>query len=163
MINLRDFKTSDTESLVYSLNNENVVRYLTTKIPFPYTKADASWWVSTGSKEGIIRAIDVGGELAGVIGVSVGDFQHSRCAEIGYWLAQEFWGNGVATAAVSKMTDHVFSSTEIVRLFAPVFHPNKASMRVLEKCGYKLEGILEKGIFKNGEFFDEHLFARLHS
>jgi len=102
-------------------------------------------------------------EFAGVIGVSVGEYQHSRCAELGYWLGEEYWGKGIASDSLTQMTEYIFSSTKIVRLFAPVFDPNKASMRVLEKCGYKLEGVLEKGIFKNGEFFNEHMFARVHS
>jgi ribosomal-protein-alanine N-acetyltransferase len=163
MVHLRDFKEEDAEHLIKHLNNENVVKYLTTKIPYPYTAEDASWWISTGSKEGITRAIEVEGDFSGVIGVAVGEYQYSRSAEIGYWLGEEFWGKGTASNAVAQMTSEVFSSTEIIRLFAPVFSPNKASMRVLEKCSYKFEGVLEKGIFKKGEFFNEHMFARLNS
>ncbi len=163
MVHLRDFEIADTEHIIRHLNNEKVIKYLTTKIPYPYTVKDASWWVDIGSKEGITKAIDVQGEFAGAIGVAVGDFQHSRSAEIGYWLGEEFWDKGIASKALEQMTDQVFSNTEIVRLFAPVFDPNKASMRVLEKCGYELEGVFKKGVFKNGEFFKEHIFARVSS
>ena len=62
-----------------------------------------------------------------------------------------------------EMTEYVFTKTNIVRLYAPVFSPNKASMRVLEKCGYQLEGILKKAIFKNDVFLDEHLYAKVSS
>ena len=57
------------------------------------------------------------------------------------------------------MTQYIFENTETIRLFAPVFGPNKASMRVLEKCQYKFEGVLKKAIYKNGKYYDEHLFA----
>ncbi len=163
MINLRGFEIADTEHIIRHLNNEKVIKYLTTKIPYPYTANDASWWINTGSKEGITKAIDVHGKFAGVISVAIGEFQHSRSAEIGYWLGEEFWGKGVASEAVEQMTNQVFSSTEIVRLFAPVFDPNNASIRVLEKCGYELEGIFKKSVFKNGEFYNEHVYARVYS
>ena len=57
----------------------------------------------------------------------------------------------------------LFSNTDIVRLYAPVFSPNKASMRVLEKCGYQLEGVLRKAIYKNGVYLDEHFYAKISS
>ena len=163
MILLREFRTQDTDSLVRHLNNEHVVRYLTSRIPFPYTQNDAQWWIQTGCKDGVVKAIEYMGELAGTVGAHPGDHQHARTAEIGYWLGEEFWGKGIATEAVRIMTDEIFSTTDIVRLFAPVFSPNKASMRVLEKCGYKLDGILEKGVYKNGVFMNEYIYSRVHS
>jgi len=163
VVELRDFKKDDNSLLVQHLNNERVIQYLTSRIPYPFTVEDATWWIDIGSKEGITKAIEVRGKLVGVIGVSFGENQHSRCAEIGYWLGEEYWGQGIATNSVLQMTQYVFSNTEVVRLFAPVFDPNKASMNVLEKCGYKLEGILEKRVYKNGEFFDEFLYAKVVS
>ncbi|MES9854834.1 MAG: GNAT family protein [Candidatus Thiodiazotropha sp. L084R] len=53
-------------------------------------------------------------------------------------------------------------NTNIIRLSAPVFSPNKASMRVLEKCGYELEGIFKKAIFKHDDFLDVHLYAKIN-
>jgi len=162
MVVLRTLESKDVELLVEYLNNENVTRYLTTRIPQPYTPKDASWWVQTGSKTGITRAIDIDEDFVGVIGITIGEYENLRSAAIGYWVSEKYWGKGVATEAVGQMTDYVFSNTEIVRLFAPVFNPNRASMRVLEKCGYSLEGVLTKAVFKNGEYFDEYLFAKVN-
>jgi RimJ/RimL family protein N-acetyltransferase len=160
---LRDFGKNDIESLVLYLNNKNVTKYLTSRIPQPYSIDDAKWWVITGSKEGITKAVEVNGKFVGSIGATAGEFESNRSAEIGYWLEENSWGKGIASEAVIKMTEYVFANTNIVRLYAPVFSPNKASMRVLEKCGYQLEGVLRKAIFKNGIFLDEHLYAKISS
>ena len=77
-----------------------------------------------------------------------------------YWLAEHHWGKGIASEATSKMTDYVFAETEIVRIAALVYSPNTASMKVLEKCGYRLEAIRQKAGFKHGVFLDEHAFVK---
>jgi len=158
---LRDLKQQDVELLVVFLNNSKVTKYLTSRIPQPYSCQDAECWVNTGSKEGITKAIDIDGKLAGIIGVSIGEYENSRSAEIGYWLAEQYWGKGIATKVLTQMTNDIFSNTEIVRLFAPVFSPNIASMHVLKKCGYLQQGIFKKALFKNDEYFDGHLFEKI--
>ena len=164
MIELRGFLDTDADSIAKHANNFNVSRYMASRMPYPYTKEDAKWWVEIGSKElGHNKAIDLGGECIGVIGVRFGESELQYSAEIGYWLAEDHWGKGIGTEAVLSMTDNVFSDTEIVRLCAPVFNPNKASMRVLEKCGYTLEAIHRKAVFKNNEFMDEHVFVKFRS
>lgn len=160
---LRDFCKNDIEPLVLFLNNKNVTKFLTSRIPQPYSIDDAKWWVNTGSKEGITKAVEVDGKYVGSIGATAGEFESNRSAEIGYWLEENSWGKGIATEVVMEMTEYVFSNTDIVRLYAPVFSPNKASMRVLEKCGYQLEGVLRKAIYKNGVYLDEHLYAKISS
>jgi len=158
---LRDFIIKDIEVIVQLANNTNVSRYLTSRFPQPYTSKDAEWWVNIGSKVGISKAIEVNGKIGGVIGVTAGEYEHSRAAEVGFWLGEQYWGMGVATRAVEKMTEIIFESTEIVRLFAPVFSPNVGSMKVLKKCGYRLEGVFKNAAFKHEEFLDEHVFAKL--
>ena len=159
---LREFEVGDSEALVDLLGNPNVSRFLSSRIPYPYTDQDAAWWISTGSSHGYIRAIVDNDLLLGCIGVETGEFEESRSGEIGYWLGEAHWGKGVATKAVGLVTQHIFEHTELIRLVAPVFSPNLASMRVLEKCGYKLEGVAEKSCYKDGQFYDKHIYAKLH-
>ncbi len=163
MVILRDFNKKDIRCLVELLNNNNVTKYLTSRIPEPYTVKDAKWWVKTGSKIGIVKAIEEDGVLVGCISVITGEYENNRSAEIGYWLGEKHWGKGIATDAVNNITSDVFSNTNIIRLFAPVFDPNKNSINVLKKCGYIEEGILKKSIFKNGKYYDEHLYAKTYS
>ncbi len=161
MITLREFKEEDTAQLTHILNEPEVVKYLSSKIPKPYTLQDAQWWISTGSKFGIVKAIECNGTLIGCIGADRGEFEYQRSAEIGYWIAKDYWRQGVATQAISELIPLIFTTTDIVRLFASVFSENTASMRVLDKCGLKLEAIHKKAIYKDGKFYDNHIFSIL--
>lgn len=78
--------------LINYLNNPEVVRFLSSKIPTPYTIDDARWWIETGSKAGHTFAIELSGHFVGRIGAVAGEFEYSKSAEVGYWLAQEYWG-----------------------------------------------------------------------
>lgn len=159
MIILREFKIEDEPILREHLNNPNVARYLTTRIPQPYTQEDARWWINEGSKADIVRAIEYNGVLVGSVGAHRRQFELSRSAEIGYWIAESHWGMGIATKALQELSMLVFQNTDIVRLQAHVFGGNIASVKVLEKVGYRLEGILRKSIFKHGMFMDSSLYA----
>jgi len=164
MIDLRNFIEDDVDSIAIYANNFNVSRYMASRMPYPYSVEDAKWWIETGSKEqGLNLAIDLNGMCVGVVGVRFGVYEYQYSAEIGYWIAEEHWGKGIGTEAVSKMTNHVFAENETVRLSATVYSPNKASMKVLEKCGYRLESIHKKSVFKNDEFMDEHIYVKFRS
>ncbi len=164
MIKLRDFAEKDIDPIVSGLNNFKVVQYLSSRIPYPHTREDAKWWVETGCRElGLNYAIDVGGQFVGVIGVNYGEYEYQFSSRIGYWIIEEHWGKGIGTEALEKMTEQVFSVSEITRIWAPVFSLNLASMRVLERCGYQLECIHHNSANKNGEFLDEHIFVKFRS
>lgn len=159
MVVLREFNIEDGALLTGHLNNPNVTKYLTTSIPQPYTQEDAKWWINEGSKAGIVRAVEYNGVLVGSVGANRRQFEHSKSAEVGYWIAESHWGKGIATKALQELSALVFQTTDIVRLQAHVFDGNSASGRVLEKAGYRLEGIMRKAVFKNGVLMDAFLYA----
>ncbi len=164
MIELRELKRDDREWLVRYLNNEQLVRYLASRIPQPYSFEDANWWVEVGSKEGaFVRAITFNNAFCGVIGVYTKEAEYAHAAELGYWVAQEYWNQGIASKAVIEFTELVFATTTIQRIYAVVSAPNLASIQVIQKAGYSLEGILRKSVQKQGQLYDEHLFARLRT
>jgi len=142
----------DTTDLIYTF-------------PYPYTKQDAEWWIKTGSKanNALTKAIEYQGELVGTVGITPQTGWKEHSAEIGYWVGEEYWGKGIATEALRAMSDLAFSTMKYKKLFAPVLGPNKASMRVLEKCGYSLEGVLKQEVFKGGHYFDGHYYAKFCS
>lgn len=164
MVELRELKGDDREWLVRYLNNEQLVRYLASGIPQPYSFDDASWWVEVGSKEeAIVRAITFNDVFCGVIGVYTKAAEYAHAAELGYWVAQQYWNQGIASKAVTEFTELVFATTQIHRIYAAVTAPNLASIQVMQKAGYSLEGILKQAVQKQGQFYDEHLFARLRT
>lgn len=162
MITLRDYTSTDVERLVELANNENVSRYLAYTFPYPYTKPDAEWWISTGVSvnHAVTKAIEFEGEFVGSVGLTPQTAWKAHSAEIGYWVGEAYWGKGIATEALRMMSDIALSSLKYRKLFAPVFAPNQASMRVLEKCGFSLEGVLKREVVKGGQFFDLHHYAK---
>ena len=84
---------------------------------------------------------------------------YHRSAEIGFWLGEQYWGRGIATEAEKAFTEYVFDTFDVCRIFARVFEWNPASARVLEKCGYTLEGLLRKSVTKDGRTIDEMIYG----
>lgn len=101
------------------------------------------------------------GQLAGEIGINLKKNVFRLNAEIGYFISKEFWGNGIATKAVKKMTGYAFDSFDIIRIVAGVFDFNKASMKVLEKNGYYLESVRKDAVIKNNKIIDDYIWVRL--
>jgi len=160
---LRTWRDTDAPSLVRYANNRNVWRNLRDAFPHPYTALDAASWLDSvrGMSPERFFAIDVGGEAAGSIGIAPLSDVYARSAEIGYFLGEPFWNRGIVTEAVEACTRYAFRELGLVRLQAGIFAWNKASMRVLEKCGYVREGVLRKSVWKDGELVDSVLYARL--
>jgi len=158
---LRKWSETDIISLVKYANNYNIARFLTDQFPYPYTEEDGKIFLSSfseGTNTGIF-AIDVNGEAVGSIGIFPKSDIHSKNAEIGYWLAEEYWGKGIMSRAITWIVEYGFRTFDITRIFAGPFGTNIQSQRVLEKAGFKLEARFEKALFKNGEFIDELIYA----
>jgi RimJ/RimL family protein N-acetyltransferase len=162
MIKLRQFKRSDTDLLVSYLNNPSVTQFVTSAIPQPYTLEDAIWWVENTAESEYINAIEFNGNLVGCISATQGEFEYSRSAELGYWVGEPHWNQGIATQAVREFTQYLFEALDFTRLFVSVVAQNKASICVLEKNGYTLDGVMKRASCKNGQFFDEHLLSKLN-
>ena len=162
MITLRDYREADIDRLVELANNKNVSRFLVDTFAYPYTRRDAMAWIEIGSKanHAVTKVIEYHGEFVGSVAITPQTGWRSHSAEIGYWVGEAYWGRGIATEALRKMGDLVFSGLKYKKLFAPVLSPNKASMRVLEKCGYVLEGVLKNDVLKDGQYFDRHFYAK---
>lgn len=163
MIALRPFDETDTTLLVEYMNMPAVSQYLSSRLPSPYTLDDAQWWVNSGSKQGCIRAIVINNALVGSVGAEPGQFENAKTAETGYWLAPDYWYQGIACIALRLLVAEIQNTTAITRLQATVFEGNDASKRVLEKSGFTLEGHYAKSLFKNNTFYDSFVYGRLIS
>jgi ribosomal-protein-alanine N-acetyltransferase len=160
---IRDLSPRDEPALVKYANERRVSSQLRDIFPFPYTAADARAFLERVCAEQPRQAFAIASprELIGGIGLHRCDDVYRRSAEIGYWLALPFWGQGIATRAVRALTDWAFANFDLVRIFAGVFETNPASARVLEKAGFTLEARHRQQITKYGRTFDELLYARL--
>jgi RimJ/RimL family protein N-acetyltransferase len=163
MITIRQWKADDLNNLVMYANNINVWNNLRNYFPSPYTEEDGKTWLDKIATESPIvnLAIDLDGELIGGIGLILNSDVYAYSAEISYWLGEEFWNKGIATEAVRQMIEYCYYYFDIIRIYAEVFETNKASMRVLEKNGFYLEGVRRKAVYKNAVLMDDYIWVKL--
>lgn len=158
---LRRWRPGDVASLVRHANDEAVSRCLRDRFPYPYGEADARAWLDHAAGNEPAWAIEIDGSAAGGIGLRPGEDVHRHSAEIGYWLGQAFWNRGLMTRAVRRLTAIALGEAGLHRVFAHAYANNPASARVLEKNGYRCEGVLRDAVLKRGELVDAIVYARL--
>ncbi len=158
---LRPWKRSDIESLLKYANNYRIAKNLTDMFPYPYTKKAGRRFIkmACSSCPTNIFAIEVNNEAVGSIGLYILNDVRRLNAEIGYWLAEPFWGKNIMTEAVKQMVEYGFNTFNINRIYASTFGDNMASRRVLEKAGFKMEAYFEKAFVKNEILHDEAVYA----
>ena len=98
------------------------------------------------------------GRMIGTVGFTSFDLPN-RSAEIGYVISPEYQGCGYATEAVMRLLDFGFFECGLERVSAVCMKGNLASLRVMEKCGLRREGLLRSAVFAKGEMRDVHLSA----
>jgi len=158
---LRPWESGDLGNLVRYANNFNIAKNLTDKFPHPYTLDDGKAFLAMASEFDPPRILAIVMEegAIGSIGVFPQTDVHRYNAEMGYWLAEPYWGRGIITRAIARMVDYGFKTWEINRIFARPYGTNLASQRVLEKNGFKREALFEKALVKNGILLDELIYA----
>jgi ribosomal-protein-alanine N-acetyltransferase len=158
---LRAFQHTDLQSLVKHANNYNIAKNLSNKFPFPYTQdhgiAFINLALSATPQE--IFAITVNNEAVGSIGVHPQHDFYCKNAEMGYWISEELWGQGIVPEAIKLIVDYGFRTFDITRIYARTFDTNIKSQRVLEKTGFKLEAELKETFYKNGTVYDEMIYG----
>ena len=141
---IRSYEPDDHVALVKYANNRNVWLNLRDIFPHPYTEEDANFWLShvLNQDPEVSFAIALETELIGGVGIVLNSDIHRLSAEIGYWLAEPFWGKGIATAVVKSISSYAFEQFNLVRLYAGVFETNPASVRgsgesrlYIRRCG----------------------------
>lgn len=158
---LRSFSATDKSRLVLLMNNKQVVKSLTDRIPHPYTEKDAENFISFCSSCCPITtfAIEYKSEMVGCIGLVVQEDVQRLSAEMGYWIGEPYWNRGIATTAVKLMVQYGFKRLGMVRIFSEVFDFNTPSQKVLEKAGFNFDCTMKKAAIKDGKICDLLLYS----
>jgi RimJ/RimL family protein N-acetyltransferase len=158
---LRPWTMEDLDSLVLHANNFNIARNMTDGFPHPYGEENGKSFIAFATKDDPIHmfAIEVDGKAVGGIGLHPQADIYRKNMELGYWLSEKYWGQGIVSRAIEQMVEFGFNTYDVTRIFARPFGTNSASQKVLEKAGFTLEARFEKSLFKNGEFLDELIYA----
>lgn len=161
MIALRRFKQEDASFMANLANNAKIASNLRDGFPHPFTLVNALSFIEKANAQQpqMIFAIEWDGKYVGNLGIHPKDDIYSQTAEIGYFIGEPFWGNGIASKAIGIAIEKAFNEFNLIRLEAGVFEHNIPSMRVLEKNGFFKEGIAQKVAVKNGKILDEHRYA----
>lgn len=160
---IRRWGRHDMDALVKYANNRKVWLNLRDAFTHPYTAASADTFLTLVERQNptTFFAIATRQEAIGGIGISLNHDVHRLTAEMGYWLAEPYWGKGIMTETVARFTDHAFERFQLVRIYAEPYANNSASCRVLEKAGYVLEGRLRSSVIKDGRILDQFLYAQV--
>ena len=162
---IRKWKLSDAKDLAAALSNKKVQDNLRDGLPYPYTEQDGKEFISAmlsaDENETFAFAITVDNMVLGSIGIFRQGNIHRQTAELGYYIAEEYWGKGIMTEAVKQICEYVFANSDIIRIYAEPFAYNIASCRVLEKVGFQYEGTLRSNAVKNSKVIDMKMYSLL--
>jgi len=162
---IRKWELSDAKDLAAALSNKKVQDNLRGGLPYTYTEQDGKEFISAmlsaDESETFAFAITVDNTVIGSIGIFRQENIHRQTAELGYYIAEEYWGKGIMTEAVKQICEYVFEKSDIIRIYAEPFAYNAASCRVLEKVGFLYEGTLRSNSVKNGKVIDMKMYSLL--
>lgn len=133
--------------------------------PFPYTREDALEFFCKNRDDGqkpfaIDMLISVDGRIAGVIGLNDIEY-YDRNAHIGYWIGRDFRNKGYATEAVSIISEFCREELALRKLYTRVLDYNMASLRVLIKNGFAVEGYQRDCILLDDGFHSMYVLGKV--
>ena len=162
---IRKWKLTDAKDIAVALSNKKIQDNLRDGLPYPYSEQDGidfiSSMLSANEDETFAFAITLDDKAIGSIGVFRQQNIHRQTAEMGYYIAEEYWGKGIMTDAVKQICEYVFKNSDILRIYAEPFAYNTGSCRVLEKAGFQYEGTLRNNAVKNGKVIDMKMYSLL--
>ncbi|KAK3372684.1 acyl-CoA N-acyltransferase [Podospora didyma] len=164
---IRRIRPADAAALVKTANNPAVARSLRSTFPSPYTPADAEKWIAhctaaplPGYSFAICDAAT--DELIGGLSLRALTVDEAKTWEMGYYLAEPYWGRGIVSEAAAAFARWAFArwgEEELVRLEAGVYSSNPGSAKVLEKAGFVFEGRRRRAVVKRGEVLDVLMYG----
>jgi len=161
---LRPFRATDAEA-VYRLAGAKDVA-AGTFLPHPMNRQAAHDWITERLQDqaagtGVTFAVTLldNEEVIGSIGMELVT-AHEQ-GRLSYWLGQAYWNQGYGTEVVSALVEYGFTTLRLHRIYAPHFHTNPASGRVLQKVGMTHEGRLREHYLRFGQRIDVELYGML--
>lgn len=161
---LRPWTLSDAPQLALIADNKRITDNLRDGLPSPYSLKDAHDWLNLILPENNpprFFAITIDKKVIGSIGIVSKTDIYRKNIEIGFFLSENFWGQGIATRAIKAATSYSFRDFDILRVYAESFSDNIGSLRALEKAGFKLEATIKRNIIKNGIIKDSCIYSVL--
>ena len=129
-LTFREYRNSDRDTLIQLLNDKEVSKW-TERIPFPYKKKHAEWWINHKPENNHIYAIIIKSNKKLIGGMNI-----TAKGEIGCWIGRKYWNQGFATETITRLKKFGFEELRLEKIWAATHKENKAPMKVLEKNGF---------------------------
>ena len=140
------------KSLIKELNNWNISKWLI-EVPYPYSIDDAKYWVKKTKQDQYSLNIYLKNKLIG--GVSLTNQRENSKWELGYWIGEEYWGNGYAIEACENLISYFFSNTNNSIIYASHMKDNIKSKKIIINLGFKLGGSGKKFSISRNEMVED--------
>lgn len=167
-IKIRKLKFSDAMDIYKNVKDKEVIKW-TLSIPYPYPKDGAIKFIRKSHyKIKKKKSYDFGvvfkktNRVIGIVSFNHVDWENKN-AELGCWLGKKYWRQGLMTEAVKLILKFGFKKLKLHRIFAGLFEGNIASKKLLEKCGFKLEGKIRETRYRRKKWHNELTFGILRS
>jgi len=156
---LRPLKNPDAKNIYLNIQDKTISES-TLNIPWPYKSEDAQIFIqktkkSLQKKSEFVFGIELKNrkEVIGCIGLDKVNFEHKN-AELGYWLGSKYWSQGIVTKAGKLILKFGFEKLKLHRIWCCIFSDNPASKKVVEKLGFKREGLHRETSWREGRWRD---------
>ncbi len=165
-IKIRKIRKSDAEAIAENINDKELIRRLANPhIPYPYKVSDARSFIAHAIwawKKGTqyVFAVEDNGEFVGIIDLHEVDKRNKKAA-VGAWLGRKYWGKGYGTKALKLILQFAFKELKLHRVEGIAFEWNVASRRIMEKVGFKFEGMRRESFKLNGKYQNEVIYGIL--
>lgn len=163
---LRPFDTADAAAVFHYQSNPNAAEYDGWRLCESMEDAEkvVTILMNMEKKGGENRAVVLKstGELIGQIGICEDDLRHRvpRCKKVNYLLAEEHWGMGYATEALTEIVRYAFEDVKLTILTVGHLNGNIASKHVIEKCGFRYDGVIRQAMRRHdGKIFDSFEYS----
>jgi len=158
LVRLREPRKNDLEKTRAFLNDCETRDYMNPGIAYPYTAADAEKWFEKISANHdtyhfAIETLDTGKYIGGC-GINAVNWK-IRAAELEIFIGdKDYRGKGYGTDAMEVLIDFCFSEMNLNKIILMVHSFNERALRCYEKCGFNVEGVLRREVFRHGRYYD---------
>lgn len=158
-VRLREYRKEDILKRLHYINDPELLKYLISDIPYPITlHEEEKWFDSISSLGDTYRfAIETLEDNTFIGGCSINDVDwKNSVATIGIFIGnKEYWGNGYGTDATNTLVTFIFRQMNINKIRLTCYSFNERAIKSYKKCGFLVEGVLRKEIFKDGMYHDK--------
>lgn len=158
-VRLREYRKEDINMRLIYINDTDTARSLTPEVPYPMTlQEEEKWFASINALGDTYKfAIETLSDNQFIGGCSINEVDwKNSIATVGIFIGnKDYRGKGYGTDTMKVLMDFIFMQMNINKIRIIVYSYNEAAIKCYEKCGFKIEGILRREIYRDGKYFDK--------